>query len=1323
MKCWRRRNRTRACAHRVLDFHNEKIKMRRITLANCFVLLLSLLMPAFLAGQEVASLTGVVTDKTGAVLADAAVSLVDTKTNSTYQTKTNSAGAYTLPKVLPGPGYKLTFTKDGFASVTVTDIYLAVGATHTQNAQLQVGPRSETVEVNGEGANVSLNTTDTTVGNNFDMQLVHELPVLVRDNPTALLIYEPGVVVAAGIDDPNGNRVGSVTGARADQGSYTLDGLDITDYAIGQPFATVGQAPVDSIQEFRGETANPLSSEGRGSGAQVELVTKSGTNRWHGSASEYLRNTVTEANSWFNDFNGVAKPALIRNQFGASLGGPILKNKLFFFFDYEGRRDASQTPVEWIVPLDSYRNGLLSYINNGAGCTSASRQNTQPTCITQLTSAQVQGVVQAQNPGVAFPGQDAALISFIDGRYPEANDLSNAGDGVNTGGLLTNIRTPQAPNLYVSRIDFNISSKMKLFGRFTIRRETDGDNINYPAPAVFPGDPLTRAVISNDYAYVIGHTWTINNNMVNQFVYGETRQRFATPSLYNPLDNTDYNNAGGGSTFGNISAPYLSQSAQFRHIPVPVFRDDYTYVRGGHTFQVGATFKPISVLSSLGNSFNYTQLGIGGLLPSLDSTVRPTDIEQDASNVGNTLWDQSLPFYIGRYANTSTNYNYNSQLDGLPVGTPSVRNYRALETEAYAQDTWKARNDLSISFGLRYIYYSVPYETSGLEATSNFSFSQYITPRIQSGIQGIGACGVTLAPCTDTPAGVPVASYVLAGKANHAPGYYHPDWRDFAPRFGFSYNPSFKDGPLARVLGNRKTVIRGGAGIVYDHPAVNSLQFIQNQVAAVFVSAQGANYPLSGAGASTAQQLAAGPFFQTLGEVPAGLPAAPQVTLPYTPFAPPNAPVGSGVTSSPGGQLNDAFDPNFKTPYSETVSLGFQRELPAHFQLDADFYGRFGRRLMAPADAGELVDFKDPTPGSSGQLMSQAFIGLAQDLRAGGAIGEQPFFDDLVLGAPFGLTGTQVIAQFLTPNATRGDMGSIVYTLQNAGLMPFGIGFNPQYVYDMYYTNKAASNYDGLLTTLHRKFAQGGQFDLNYTYSHSLDNLSATANSVFGGAADFTGGVLCDPLHLRVCRGNSDFDIHHQISADGLYNLPFGRGTSFAAGSPGWANEIIGGWQLSGGMTWRTGLAFTTLANAFPFSFDQNVPAIFNGDTSALKASVHKDSSTGRVQLFENPTAALAAFSEPLGFQAGSRNNLRGPHYSDVDLALNKHFPIRERYVVEFRAEAFNTFNHPSFGLPGGGNTPAAPGTADISNPPQFGVITATSSTARIMQFALRLDF
>lgn len=982
---------------------------------------------------------------------------------------------------------------------------------------------------------------------------------------------------------------------------------------------------------------------------------------------------------------------LIRNQFGASLGGPIIKNKLFFFFNYEARRDASQSSVEWIVPLDSYRNGFLSYINNGANCTANSRQDTQPTCITQLDPTQVAQI----NPSANL-NQNTALLNYILSRYPQANDLTNVGDGVNTGGYRTNLPAHDTPNIYVSRIDYNLSDKMRLFGRFTIRREMQADNFNFPAPSEFPGDPLTRVAQSDDYAYVVGHTWTINNNTINQFIYGLTRQKFATPSLFNPLGNTTYVNASNGSLFGPISAPYESQSGQFRHVSVPVFRDDFTYVRGGHSFQVGGLFKPIGILSSLDNSLYTVSIGLGGGLNALDSSLRPTDILQDPDNfvIGN--WDSALPFYMGRYSTLSTNYNYNKQLQALAVGSPSLRHYRANETEVYVQDTWKVRTDLTLSYGLRYQYYSVPYETNGLEANSNLNFGQYITPRLQNGQQGIISND-------------PVSVFNLAGKANHASGYYHPDWRDFAPRLGFAYNPSFKDGLLGRLFGDRKTVIRAGAGVVYDHPAVNSVQFVQNQIAAVFTTNAEALYPLN-PGLTPAQSLAAGPFFTSLGEVPAGLPGPQAVTLPFSPFT---NPVGGGITNN---TLNYTFDANYKTPYSETVTFGIQRELPGHFQVDATFFGRFGRRLTAQADAGELVDFKD-TASSPGQFMGQAFANLSTEMRGmpgicqtGGSVTPQPFFEDLI-----GAGGTNFIANTsLCPNLIRGDMGSVMYLLELFNIMPYGVGFNPQYVYDIFSTNKSASNYDGLLTTLHKKFSRGLQFDLNYTYSHSIDNISAINNNIFGEAANFSGGILCDPVNLRVCRGNSDFDVKHLISADGLYDLPFGRGKFFAGHASTLLNEFIGGWQLAGDMNWRSGFAFTTVANSFPLSFNNNVPAIFNGDQSALKVNVHNDS--GKIQLFSDPTAAQGAFSYPTGFQAGSRNNLRGPRFSNVDLALNKHFPIREKYVVEFRAEAFNVFNHPSFSLPSGG-------AADISNTGQFGIINTTASVARVMQFALRLDF
>ncbi|HET6179838.1 MAG TPA: carboxypeptidase-like regulatory domain-containing protein, partial [Candidatus Sulfotelmatobacter sp.] len=388
---------------------------------------------SFVVAQDVASLTGVVTDSTGAVVSDADVRLVDTKTNTSYEAKTNAVGAYLFGQLHPGPGYEITISKPGFETVKVADMYLAVNVTHTQNAQLRVGSSTETVEVSGVASAVTLNTSDTTIGNNFDIREVHDLPVLFRDSMASLAQFQPGVVSAPAVDDPNNSRAGAVTGSRIDQGNITLDGLDVNDFGTGQAFAATANAPVDSIQEFRGESANPLAAEGRGAGQQITLVTKSGSNDWHGSLSEYLRNTVTEANDYFNlrATPVVPRTQLNRNQFGVTLGGPIKKNKAFFFLDYNGRRDAQTDNVERIVPLDSsveptgnLRNGGIAYINNSGSCDENSRINTAPNCITQLSAADLATAL----PG--YPGiqADAAFTSFINGRYPVANDL-NAGDG------------------------------------------------------------------------------------------------------------------------------------------------------------------------------------------------------------------------------------------------------------------------------------------------------------------------------------------------------------------------------------------------------------------------------------------------------------------------------------------------------------------------------------------------------------------------------------------------------------------------------------------------------------------------------------------------------------------------------------------------------------------------------------------------------------------------------------------------------------------------------------------------------------------------------
>ena len=1282
----------------------------------------SLLVLAMLGGsstvavaQDVASLTGVVTDTTGAVVADADVKLLDTRTNTAYEAKTNALGAYLFNRLQPGPGYQITISKEGFETVKVPDMYLAVNATHTQNAQLKIGSATETVEVSGVGSAVTLDTTDTTIGNNFDIREVHDLPILFRDSMASLAQFQPGVAVSSPVDDPNNSRTGAVTGSRIDQGNITLDGLDVNDFGTGQAFAPTANAPVDSIQEFRGESANPLAAEGRGAGQQITLVTKSGTNQFHGSLSEYLRNTDTEANDYFNIRAGIPRTQLNRNQFGVTFGGPIKKDKAFFFVDYNGRRDAQTDNVERIVPLDSsvepignLRNGGLAYINSNAGCDENSRINTTPQCITQLSAADL---AQVGTPAIGLTA-DAELTTFINGRYPKANDLT-AGDGINTGGFLFSAPDHLSENNLIGKIDFNLGSKHRLFAKYSYIGEKLGDNVN-GATVQFPGDPITKLIIDTSYTFSLGDTWTISANKVNQFTVGQSRSRVNFPVHFNPAGPNDFflwANNGSGTPI--LSSPYQSQSAQRRDISTPTFRDDFSYQRGTHNVQMGGTFKPINALSNETLDLNEITFGLGGGRSGFSSLVRPADILQDPDQVANTEYDAALAFTVGRFGQFQQNLNYDLAQHVTPQDSGDIRKWRYYETEVYAQDTWRMRNDLTLTYGLRWQFYSVPYETQGFEAVPNMDAATFFNNR--KAAAAAGRFGTT----NDV---IPFVVYTKGGKANHGAPFYQDDWKDFAPRLSLAYNPAATSGFLGRLLGDRKTVIRAGAGIVFDHPGTEAINFEQNRNSYLFSSQTTTSF---GIGETSKQALANDPKFASITGLPAGLTPPTQPTNPFTPFV---DSTGNAFGEETGATFNYAVDPHLKTPYNIIFTFGIQRELPGKFQLDVSYFGRLGRRLLIQADPGQTLNFTDP---QSGHTLVGDFVALSSQVRqpgfanSGAPVTSQPFIENQVNAAALANYGGDCTAVFGEPNCTqflydnvsglvtRGDLSDTYAFLNENGLLFSGIGLSPQFDTNVYVTNQSFSSYNALLTTLHKKYSNGLQFDLNYTYSHSIDNASVGANSFF---TDF----VCDITNLRVCKGDSDFDLRHAINMIGIYELPFGRGKTFGGAVSGFVNQIIGGWSISGIEDWHTGFAFRTGSNAFPIGFATVAPGIFNGDTHAIRAGIHTDPNNGNaVQFFADPAAAIGSFSGPLGLQMGSRNNLHGPHFSNTDLALIKNFKLNERFHLEFHAEAFNAFNHPSFALPLNG----AGGVADFTLPSSFGVITSTASSPRQMQFALRLEF
>ena len=275
--------------------------------------------------------------------------------------------------------------------------------------------------------------------------------------------------------------------------------------------------------------------------------------------------------------------------------------------------------------------------------------------------------------------------------------------------------------------------------------------------------------------------------------------------------------------------------------------------------------------------------------------------------------------------------------------------------------------------------------------------------------------------------------------------------------------------------------------------------------------------------------------------------------------------------------------------------------------------------------------------------------------------------------------------------------------------LPPGVGLPAQFAQNLYVSNKGFSSYNGLLMTVRKRLSHNLQMNFNYTFSHSIDNFSAIANNVGSNNQ-----VLCNIANLSSCRGSSEFDVRHSISAYGIYDLPFGRNQAIGRDMSAWLNAIVGGWEVAPVVTWRTGFPFSPITNVETTSLGTDALGIFNGNAAAISNNLHYDPTTGTIQLFSDPAAARAAFSNPTGQQTGSRDVLRGPSFTNVDLALVKNWTLfREGQRLQFRAEAYNAFNHPSFALPQ---------TSDI-NSGQFGEITATASAARVLQFALRLDF
>ncbi|HEY1742624.1 MAG TPA: carboxypeptidase-like regulatory domain-containing protein [Granulicella sp.] len=1257
--------------------------------------------PSLLKAQDVSAMTGEVTDATGAAVPGTVVTLTNKTKGLKYSQTSSDSGGYRFTDIPPGPGYEAIFTHAGFASLAIKDIYLTVATTRTQNAKLLAGA-NEQIEVTASNSEVTINTTDASIGNNFDVKLLNSLPVQQRNDPTALFTLQPGVT-----------DTGSTTGARVDQNNITVDGLDVNDFATGNAVqgnsgagvssgfggSIVGHAPIDSVQEFRGTVGGVPATAGPSSGGQFQLVTKSGTNQFHGNINEYHRDPSLVANSWFSNNASPVVPRnhLIQNQFGGNIGGPIIKDKLFFFFDYNNSRIISSELTQRTVPLDSLRAGNVSYIDSSNNIS----------VLPQTGGAQSVLSLDPANIGVS-----QTWLAATNARFPHSNNQSS-GDGINSGGYSFNAPDNDFATNYIGRVDYNLNSKMKLFARFTIARENSTEN-----PNEFAGDPPSNPFIDRTYAFVIGHSWVIGSNKTNQFFIGETVQKYSFPNTYNP-DGSTFFTFGDGTQAALASSLYLNPSFQSRRIPIPMISDDFTWSKGNHTFQFGGTFKDIKAKNNNAIDYNTVEIGLGGQTLGLSASLRPSNINTDTSATGNgslaaATYDQAFAFLLARIGNVQSDYNYDKNGNVLPQLSGDQRIYQNYQTQLYFADTWKATPELTLSYGVNYQLFSVPYETRGLESLEPLTFDQYFGARVAQ-----SAAGQT------GPAAVPLISYILGGKANNGPPLYQPQYKNFAPRFAFAYNPSF----------DRKTVFNGGIGLVYDRTIINAVQQIQDADSYLFQQTKSTSEGIPG---DPVTSLATDPRLDKnngISTVPLTAPATPKP--PYQPFVDSNG-VPFGLQN--GLAFNATIDPSLKTPYSIAYNAGMQHEFEGGFVFKLSYAGRLGRRLLAQADANQILDFKDP---ASGQLLSNAFAAITTQIRAGAnptTLAAQPWFENIMTPG-YGVANpatdsngniiqtfannTQYLAYNFGGLVHNGDFGDFVQALSN--FTPLNVGSAAQFSENTFYTNKGFSTYNAMLVSLQKNLSHGLQFDVNYTFAHSIDNVSFFANSEGDTGIGGT-GLICDVVRPRECRANSDFDVTHYITGDETYQLPFGRHREFFATAPLWLEEAIGGWDVSGITEWHSGQAWGTDSNAFDASYSNDAPGILIGPSSAVATHVTKLSGGG-VNVFANQATARSAYVGPIGFQIGARNGLRGPHFFNQDLGLAKNFPIyRERINLKFRADAFNAFNHPNFSLPAE-NAFNGLDQQDFTSS-TFGQISTTvtpsgnlNNGARVLQLALRLEF
>jgi hypothetical protein len=913
-------------------------------------------------------------------------------------------------------------------------------------------------------------------------------------------------------------------------------------------------------------------------------------------------------------------------------------------------------------------------------------------------------------------------------KYP-ANDTS-VGDGMNTSGFRFNASTPVHLHSHAAKMDFNLTPNQTLFVR---------GNVIYDSWAGIPAYPGSTPPDEWDHpwGFAVGHTWTISNNLVNNFRYGFTRQAFTKGG---DITNNDI-------FFRFVYVPTDELHQLSRVTPVHNWVDDLNWVHGQHTLQFGASVsktnnKRLSYRNAWDQALTNPSYYETGILRTPLSNYAKVKFGAPMFSGDGSGAENALAAIIGRFSEYTADFTYNHDLNLTPVGTPTFRDFADQDYEGYVQDTWKAKQNLTLTFGLRYGLARPIYETQGFETKPDIPLGTYLNYRAIDAQHGV-----------DYTAPV---SINLSGPANGASPMYHWDKNNFQPRVGVAWSPRSSNGLLSRLFGkDGESVIRGGFGVNGDYFGQALATFFDAHNTLGFGPSFTTGPNTFDVGCSPYQN-AGTDFFGAAGTCSGGVNLAPAfsgfnagirdmfpgASAPPTTSFPVQRPADNALV------IESSLDENLTTPKSYSWSATFERQLPKGSLVQISYLGRAGRHLLALRDSMQPIDLVDPgskmdwyTAGTTLAKLREQHAGLDSNglLVTPGAIATLPYFENLFPGAAANLgydptwTSTQAIYQLI--NDVGGDYTTTQAIIDNISTVGPNAFYQPQYGALSAWASVGNSNYHALSAS-YKIRTNSLTADFNYTWSHSLDDSSGLQSAANGYNSE---SFILNPYRQHDMYSNSDFDMRHQINVNAVWQLPFGNGKTFLSSSSKVVNGVFGGWQLSGIFRFNTGMpvGFYNNGNQSGVFDDARWATNWNAQSNATRTADFnvcptKDPS-GTPKLFGCNTAfAFQHFRNAYPGETGERNVFRIPGYVVGDMGLGKTFHmsglssrIPENHQLQFRWEVFNITNTQKMGDFDGSRSgfgiPLDPATG--SPPDNFSNFTKIQGTPRVMQITARYSF